>query len=360
MKLIFWQNIVSPHQVDLLQELAKIHDVTLIVEKKIDSYRSKQSWSTNVPENINLLINPSLSDVVSIVKKTDNATHIFSGFLAYKLVTFAFFLTIFLKKRIFIISEAIEYKTAFGKLKLRFRRCFSMLLRNNILGVFSTGLRSKNYFLKLGFRNNRIYDFGYFVNIKSQKKITPKRKYTKLIFVGRLTQDKGLRLLLDAFEKLTFLDSFYQLEIIGSGSLKQELKQLVDTNDNICSKVIFTEDLKRPNVLDKIEGADLLLLPNTGEEGWGVVINEALLLGTPVICTKFTGANVIVESCSQGIVLSNPKPIALAEAIVKMKNYDRQDIINKSNERIKPEIVSKYFTDVLANKSGSFTPWVKN
>lgn len=358
MELFFWQNIISPHQVDLLDSLSKKYKVTLIVDKKIDKLRSQQSWSIEVPKDIKLIVSPSHSVIRKILKSKDG-THIVSGLLAYKLSNLVLLYSKFYGIKLFIISESVCYDSFKGLMKLNLRRILSYPFKKNITGIFVTGQRAKEYFLKLGFTNHLLFDFGYFVNITpSIKNSENVRKVKKLIFVGRLIKLKGIAELLNAFSLLLERGHNLELKIIGTGPLRTSLINSSNALHIPENKLSFIDDIPRANVLHEIEKSDLLILPNISEEGWGVVVNESLLLGTPVLCSKFTGANVIINKEFQGHVLDEVDVNHIVNGIEKINCYDRTKIQKCSFNRISPDIISQHFINCLIRSDNSLSPWI--
>lgn len=357
MNMIFWQNIISPHQVDLLSELAVNHNVTLIVQSEIDEHRKKQKWSTIVDENINLIISPTMYESFQLIRKSKNAKHFFSGFLSYKLMSIAMFICIIFKKNIFLISENVEINSFKSKVIFLIRKLAVLLFKENINGIFVTGMNAKKYFLNLGFNFKQLKAFGYFVNIESRLNKSINNEKIKVIFVGRLIESKGLTLLIQAFEKVKYENEKIQLEIIGSGPIERQLKQLANSKGLLDSGLIFTNQMSREKVLDKIESSDLLVLPNIGKEGWGAVVNEALLLGVPVICTKHTGASVIIDEPKLGTVLNEITVYNLKEAILHYPVTNKKIIRDTAIEKISPKVISLYIEEILNNKDSELAPW---
>lgn len=357
--MVFWQNIISPHQMDLLAELAKNNKVTLVVEQEIDEQRISQAWSTIVDKNIILIVKPSLMEIINLIKNNKSRVHFISGFFSYKLMTLVLFFTAFIKFPVYIISEAVESDTRKGKIKLKIRSFFAYFFKNKVKGIFATGKRSVDYFIKLGFTQERIHDYGYFVNINSRHELVNESVVSNIIFVGRLVQCKGINKLLESFSTLKETHSNYTLKIIGSGPLEKSLKEQAVSIGLTETDVTFTKNMPRNQVLTEIEKADLLVLPNVSDEGWGVVVNESLLLGTPVICSHFTGASVIINPKIQGKVIDVVNANNLVEAILNIKKYDRKSIIVEAQKRLLPSVISNYLLDIVAQKETAFTPWYK-
>ena len=96
---------------------------------------------------------------------------------------------------------------------------------------------------------------------------------------------------------------------------------------------------------------DVLILPSR-HDGWGVVVNEALLQGVPVIASENVGAACLVEASGAGAIFSN-------ESVAELKKILQQLTVNttllntwrENTSKIKalivPDVAAKYMHDVM-------------
>lgn len=135
---------------------------------------------------------------------------------------------------------------------------------------------------------------------------TPKKYIThippiRLLYVGNLTQSKGLSYLFDAVDKL---NGKVELYMIGNGILLNKQFQ------NCLNRYHLLGTMDHDKVLNEMAKADILAFP-TLADGFGMVVTEAMSKGTPVIAT--------VNSCGKDIIINNKNgwliPIQSAEAI---------------------------------------------
>lgn len=164
--------------------------------------------------------------------------------------------------------------------------------------------------------------------------------------MGRLVESKGILNILEVFSYDSNKNRI--IDIYGNGPLEAEVREASDNNININYKgVVNNSELK-----SELLNYDYLLLPNTGDEGWGAVINEALLSGLKIICSKNTGANCLVKASGFGIVLDQVNNNALNDALISLENLNinKDTIFQWSVNNISPEIGAKYFYSVLNNK----------
>jgi glycosyltransferase involved in cell wall biosynthesis len=119
-----------------------------------------------------------------------------------------------------------------------------------------------------------------------------------LIFVGALVARKRLDLALHALGRLKNRDWTFQ--VVGDGPERRKLEDLAGEL-GLESRVRFLGVLENQIGRARIAGADLLILPSH-EDGWGAVINEALMAGTPAICSDACGAADLIRSPALGSV----------------------------------------------------------
>jgi glycosyltransferase involved in cell wall biosynthesis len=133
-----------------------------------------------------------------------------------------------------------------------------------------------------------------------------------ILNVGRLDPQKNLQLLLRAHAQLISEGIEHKLFIIGKGSELESLKSLVKKL-KIDETVIFKGFLENPYPWIKI--ADALIL-SSNFEGLGMVLLEAMTLGTPVISTDCpSGPSEILKGGSAGILVPKNDFMSLAKAI---------------------------------------------
>jgi len=105
------------------------------------------------------------------------------------------------------------------------------------------------------------------------------------LYVGRLSAEKNLLLLLEVFANL---DTDWTLTIVGDGPQKEALLDYVEQAQ--LDRVRFTGGLSWDEVIDYYTQADVFILPSTSEP-WGLVVNEAMLCKMPVIVSNHCGCS---------------------------------------------------------------------
>jgi glycosyltransferase involved in cell wall biosynthesis len=95
------------------------------------------------------------------------------------------------------------------------------------------------------------------------------------VYVGRLSEEKGVRTLLEAWR---YVDGF-PLKILGDGVLRHELEEQTRRG---ALPVEFLGSRPREDILNMIGNADLMIVPSECYEGLPMVVLEAYACGTPI------------------------------------------------------------------------------
>jgi colanic acid/amylovoran biosynthesis glycosyltransferase len=145
----------------------------------------------------------------------------------------------------------------------------------------------------------------------------PAPRRPRLVSVGRLAEQKGQLLLVEAAARLRDRCPDFELVIVGDGALRDELERAIDRLD-LRDCVRITGFLDNQGVRRELEAARALVLPSFAE-GLPVVIMEAMALGRPVIATFIAGIPELVEPGRSGWLVPagavEPLVDAMAEAL---------------------------------------------
>lgn len=141
-----------------------------------------------------------------------------------------------------------------------------------------------------------------------------------ILFIGRLVKVKGLDLLLSAFSQVD--NEHTVLVFVGKGkeedSLKTQAQEL-----GLLNKVIFAGHFDDINLYAWYTLANFFLLPSRYEP-FGAVVNEALILGCPVVASKNIGALEFIKEGLNGLVFDpeNPKDFqySIKKALEQFQN----------------------------------------
>jgi glycosyltransferase involved in cell wall biosynthesis len=368
MKVVFWQDVFSPHLIYLSNELSKIPNVEVlyVAECEMVSSRLEFGWEVNLPSNSNFIIAPDKLKVKEILEKlSPNCIHICQGFREVGINLYA---KEYLKNNnitYWVIAEEILIKGLFGLFKSIFYLYIIYINRKSIKGLLSIGYNANKWFIKIPLQKKNIFSFTYFLSDEfyyvNHNYI--ENKTIKLIFVGQLIQRKRVDLLINALSncKLTCFD----LTIVGSGLLENKLKLI--SNNNQKFKITWCGNLKMHEVKSKIQQSDCLILPSDFD-GWGAVTTESLMLGTNVICSTGCGSAEVVKESPYGIVFEAGNVIELTKALNKVIDLgkldpDKKTIISNWSRKIGAKYGAKYLHKILTfsyseNHTRPIEPWL--
>lgn len=162
-------------------------------------------------------------------------------------------------------------------------------------------------------------------------------KKLRILFVGSMTQRKGLS---DLFDAMQLLD-VSKVELVVLGSLAAPLSFYTD-------QIKFTYEATRSHdkVLELMRTCDVFCLPSI-VEGRALVIQEAMSQGLPIIITANTGAEDLVINEETGFLVPIRNPEAIAEKI----NWflDNRNKIFQMGKKAK-QLADTYSWDSYANK----------
>lgn len=191
------------------------------------------------------------------------------------------------RKPVWICWEGTEHsERGIGSLKKVIRKIFTFWTKHWV----SFGQTSTEYLLSLGVKSERILQLQNAVDEERFKGdaepawvIEPR---PVVLHVGQFIERKGVGLLLDAAANLQQCGMEFSLLLVGSGRDKQALENHAKSLGlrNVHFLPAQTPD-RMPSVY---RSADLVVFP-TLEDVWGLVANEAVLSGIPVLCSKYAG-----------------------------------------------------------------------
>ncbi len=140
--------------------------------------------------------------------------------------------------------------------------------------------------------------------------IVPIPDQPRLVNVGRLAEQKGQLLLIEAAARLRDQGVEFELIIIGDGPMRSEIERQINRFE-LQKHVQITGFLSNHAVRQQLQAARALVLPSFAE-GLPVVIMESLAWGRPVISTYIAGIPELVEHGVNGWLV----PAGAVEALV--------------------------------------------
>jgi glycosyltransferase involved in cell wall biosynthesis len=141
----------------------------------------------------------------------------------------------------------------------------------------------------------------------------------RFLYCGQLIERKGVDLLCKAFDRLVIEGHDVSLTLAGEGPLRRSLQDSLSPKAAARSHFLGFQDVAAlPTIF---RHADVFLLPSR-HDGWGVVINQALAAGLPIISTTAVGAALDLVNNDLGMIVERDSDDALYRAMKDMLTKD--------------------------------------
>lgn len=247
-----------------------------------------------------------------------------------------------------IISESQEFDFKRSEIKELGKKLILKLIDSAFVG----GINQSNYLIKLGFEKERIFlgcdivDNDYFFQSKESDKKETVIQLPNFFFMTscRFIEKKNLFFLIKVFEKFQRKIENWSLVLVGDGPLKEDLIRL-SNQLNISEKVVFTGYQEYESISSIYNSASCFVLPSIIEQ-WGLVVNEALASGIPVLCSKRAGcAPNLIENNEVGYTFD-----PFTENDLETKMYQIVEDLKSSDFKSKTHaIISQWGKDKYSN-----------
>lgn len=342
MKILWITNIPSPYRVDFFNELGKYCELTVIFEKKTSDERD-DSWLRYETKHFNAVflsgksVGVAEAFCVGIVKYLHKNRYDHIVVTNFSDPTGMLAVTALKAKK---IPYIIESDGGFAGTGQGIKEKIKKWLLSNASLYFSTAKEHDNYYMTYGAKKEEIvrYPFTSLHNrdilsepISMETKLLIRKKLgmreEKIILaVGQFIYRKGYDILIEAVSTMSNVGCY----IIG-GTPSDEYTNLIHKFN--ARNVHFVDFKCKPELDEYYMAADLFVHP-TREDIWGLVINEAMAKGLPVVTT---------DRCVAGLELienSNIGSIVPIDNAVELKNAIENQLAS-SNYETKKEILEK-------------------
>lgn len=324
-RVLFLTNIPSPYRVDFFNEFGKLCDLTVLFEKSGSDERDK-NWGKHVFKHFHGVVLSGRSTAADKAFAPSVSKYLKCGVFDRIVVGNAITPTgiwAILHMKLHRIPYYIEGDGAFPIRKGVLRDFIKKQLFKNAEGYFSTADLHDQYYLRHGAVPEKLLRYPFtslyradvlpaLVSLKDKAAIKEKlniREPKVIVMVGQMIHRKGIDVLLSA---VCSIDKDIGVYIIG-GKATEEYLSFV--KENGLSNVHFVDFMIKPQLREYYFAADLFVLP-TREDIWGLVINEAMSTGLPVITTDkcIAGLELVAEG-ENGYIVPIEDAETLAEKI---------------------------------------------
>lgn len=164
-------------------------------------------------------------------------------------------------------------------------------------GIFGYGPRSKDYVVHYGASPDKFhfrcqaaalaYDYMVEKALADRLRLAPDTDTPRYLYVGRLSPEKNLERLLRAFALIRKEKPWAELIIVGGGKHREALIEIAKCL-GLDADAVFVGSKSGPDLFAEYSKATCFVLPSLSEP-WGLVVNEALHYGCPVIVSERCG-----------------------------------------------------------------------
>lgn len=341
MKVLIITNIPSPYRIDFFNILGNLIDLTVIFEA--DNVKDIQfNWNYNENNNFNAIFLKKgiIHDrkinwkILKYIKKNIYDFIIVTNYACYTEMLAIMYLKI---KKIPFIME-IDGGLLHNESKIKF--ALKKMLISNASAFISPSMKADQYLMHYGANKNDIYRYQFTSlrkkdlidrtlihtdknDLKSKLRI---RESRVVLSVGQFIYRKGYDVLLEACQ---FIDKNIGVYLIG-GKPTEEYLELCKKYDLV--NIHFVDFKSKDELAKYFLAADLFVLP-TREDVWGLVINEAMNYGLPVVTTNkcVAGLELIVDDVN-GYIVPPDDARLLSEKINKIiNNQELQEKMSGNN-----------------------------
>lgn len=310
------------------QELVKSVHERLFIKYR---YLQKQTKHANNPVDSLFLSEISFVKRIRILH-SDFKNHekiIFNGYNRLDFWVLWFFQLFSSKKRLFFLESDTTLKIPKNRVKRLVKKSVLNYLftKKYVFGLSGGEHKHKDHFKFYGMSDDRIYFVPMVSNIKKFKGYPRKYKIPfVLLFVGRFVSLKNIEFLLINFEKFLQNDSTIKLRLVGDGPLKNDLQKKYAH----LSNVRFVGKKFNDDLINEYKKASALVLPSYKEQ-WGLVINEAMASGLPVMANKNVGAiDDLIVNRETGFVFDYEKPEDFINHLTKLREQNTYEMFSKN------------------------------
>lgn len=277
------------------------------------------SSKANNKKEINRVILSKLP-FFSLIKKLkavlkDNDIIIMNGYTG-KYFLLLFLLNFFYRRKIGLDSDTPLNIPSNPIKKIVKSIYLNTVFRNpNIFGLSGGTGSHKDLFRHYGMKENRILLMPMMIdNNKFKGEVRALKKPFEFLYVGRIIEIKNIDLMIKAFLTSFGNSEDFKLKIVGDGSLLPVLKNKYCKHNN----VLFTGPKFGSDLINEYKNASAFILPSYFEP-WGLVVNEAMAAGLPVIVSDKVGAmHDLVKGKQTGFVFHHDSVDDLSKKIKRL------------------------------------------
>lgn len=345
-KVFLLHNIPAPYRLPLFEELSKRVDLEVCFCRENEKGRL---WKINLDKYSfkrkflkGFTIGPFVFNFTlpwELFKKRPDVYLVGeNGFETMFSIFWVFLASKLFKKPLIVWSGKLE--TEWTRQQLKGIRKYAELVLSlyrkflyyNASAFIAYSTKAKEYLVKRGVSEEKIFIGGQVMpeellqEVNISKQDTEYKDKIVILTISYLSKRKGIDYLIEAFKGLNFKNTV--LIIGGTGEEERNLKLLAGNNPNIYF-VGYVDGFEKFRLYSI---ADIFVLP-TLYDPWGLVVNEAMYFGLPIIVTDAAGCSEMIKD--NGLVVPPADREGLREAIkVLVENKSLREKMGRRSKEI--------------------------
>ncbi|WP_374577210.1 glycosyltransferase family 4 protein [Phenylobacterium sp. J367] len=290
----------------------------------VPAARAAQGWRSDWARTPSVVVAPTPEQISGVIREAPpNTVHIFSGIHGPSTISHGLQEVLTRGDTFGIMSEPRAMDGAGTFLRLGHSWATEGRIRTQASFVLAIGREGPIWFRLAGYDPGKIFPFAYFLDRPDTPSLSAAAGEHSLHigYVGRLERAKGFHLLLSTMSQLPEA----HLTVVGSGTLEAALGRCARRRPGSVTHLGILPSEQIPAFMASI---DVLVLPSVRKDGWGAVVTEALLSGTPAVVSRRVGASLVIERHPfLGRVAPENSVRALSDAIRSVaKGVNRADL----------------------------------
>lgn len=364
-KIIILHNIISPYKILLFNALSNYLNGNVEILYFAETAKNRE-WEidyNNIHFSYYLLNRGNLDDLADfrlskqVISYLQEKKEEISVVVAGEYNNLAYWSAWFWAWKQRIPFGSIMESTEYDHKRQWFKEKIKSLFFANCQFIFAAGSLHKEYVEKLGVLSNNIHIIGGVGGVNTdiyecfrkklightkvdlQKKLhLPKKKY--IIYVGRFSPEKNLYKLLEAYAEFKHTSPNWGLLLVGSGPQEQEIREYISRYK--ISDIILPGFVQQKELPLYYLVSDVFILPSISEP-WGLVVDEAMTLGLPVLVSIRCGCVAeLVQNGRNGYCFN---PINITEISSLIKKIATKDSLRKYMGKQSRMIISQYSSE---------------
>lgn len=360
-QVTFWQNMPSHHMAPVQRGLARFegYNVRIVFAHNISEDRRGMGWSMPDlhPAHVQFL-DGNVSKARELAQES-HGLNFFGGLPAGVLKEAFDHLPVESGDvHSSLILEAGDTHDVKGKLRPLFHSMRIRQLRSRVDFVLAFGTLGVEYYVRRGFDRKRVFPFLYQSDNPVVGAAVPTSDPVRIVYCGRFSRTKGVDVLLRALASLS--NMAWELELVGGGPEAARLRDLAETL-NLSHRVTWRSFVPSDEVAHILRHKDICVVPSR-YDGWGMLTNEALSAGVPVVTTSRVGSKDLIEASGAGRVAKSTTQRSLKKCLEELIGSPKQiDLAKRAAERFIPCIdnqrISKNLAELIEFQIGGRTSY---